>query len=214
MKVSLFSLIKFGQKPHIQDLLDNGAIYMNHISEFIKIEDGFLRGDGHEALVLIEETSDIDILLDGQIIAKADSGHIAFHSKFPVGNIYSMYALLAIEDLSQLKIDARCKEFGDSCLIILDVVEFIDRVKKAVLAINRKLLFSPVSYEDVKSYRGKWTLFKKPITYNYQSEFRFLIKQEDFIGPVVLTIGSLKDIAVVLESECIDRLKVEGNHEP
>ena len=90
MKVSLFALIKFGRKAHIQDLLDNGILYMNHISEFVRIEDAGLRGDGHEALVSIEEIRNIDILLDGTVIAKADNGHIAVHSNCPIGNIYSI----------------------------------------------------------------------------------------------------------------------------
>ena len=119
-----------------------------------------------------------------------------------------MYYMSEINNLSELKIDDRCKEFGDSFLIILDIAEFFKRVEEAADLMKRKLLYGPVTYEDVHSYRGKWSLFKKPVTYKYQNEFRFLIKQTEFVGPIMLKIGPLHGIAVMLESECIGRLNV------
>ncbi|MCC3152152.1 hypothetical protein Q3A66_08810 [Hymenobacter sp. BT770] len=209
MEFSLFALIKFGQKVHIQELLDKGVLYMNHVIEFVKIEDAALRGDVDEALISIEDVFNMDVLLDGVVIAKAAKGCIAVHNNYPVGNIYSMYGLYKTEDLSQISVDARCKKFGDSCLIIHNVGEFLKRVENAALVENKKVLYSPVTYEDKSSYRGKWSLFKKPVLYSYQSEFRLLVKQSDFIGPIILTLGPLNDIALMFDSNAIDNLKVE-----
>ena len=208
-KLSLLGLIKFGQKAHVQDLLDNGTIYMNHVSQFAKTEDGGLRGDGHEALISIEDIFDIDISIDGQVVAKADSGKINIHSNFPIGNIYSMYYLPYVDDLSKIKIDIKCKDFGDSCLIVFDVIEFVKRIKKAASKSGERILLSPVEYQSISTYNGKWSLFKKPDSFSYQNEFRFLIKQGKFVGPIVLSIGPIHDIATMLSSENIETLKLE-----
>jgi hypothetical protein len=210
MEFSLFALVKFGQKIHIQALLEKGQIYMNHISEFIKIEDSKLRGDEYEVLLSAEQVYNLEVSLQGRIIGTAGIGKIFIKNNLPVGNIYSMYALSQTPDLSLLKIDERCKEFGDSCLVILNVAEFMKRIEKAVLESGRKLMYSPVHYEDMQTYIGKWSLFKKPIEYNYQKEFRLVVKQEEFIGPVIYEIGPLDDIAIMLESAGISNWKFQA----
>jgi hypothetical protein len=210
MKFSLFALVKFGQKAHIQALFEKGQIYMNHVSEFVKIEDSKLRGDEYEVLLSAEQIYNLEVSLQGRIIGTAGTGEIFIKNDLPVGNIYSMYALSHVPDLSLLKVDERCKEFGDSCLIILDVAEFIKRIEQAVSESDRKLIYSPVEYENMQTYIGKWSLFKKPLEYNYQKEFRLVVKQEEFVGPVIYEIGPLDDIAVMLESASISNWKFKA----
>jgi hypothetical protein len=200
MNFSLFALVKFGQKIHIQALLEKGQIYMNHVSEFIKIEDSKLRGDEYEVLLLAKQVYNLEVLLHGRTIGTANTAKIFIKNDLPVGNIYSMYALSQIPDLSLLKVDEKCKEFGDSCLIILNVAEFIKRIEKAISESGKNLMYSPVQYENMQTYIGEWSLFKKPLEYSYQKEFRLLVKQEEFVGPITYEIGSLDDIAVMLES--------------
>ncbi|MDO7846349.1 hypothetical protein Q5H92_08280 [Hymenobacter sp. M29] len=207
--VELFALIKFGAKHHMQQLYDDGVLYMNHISEFVRIEDSGLRGDKYESALSMQRMINIDIAHNGIVIAKAERGKITMHEDNPVGNIYSMYGLKVVDDLSQIKVDERCKNFGDSCVILHNVPEFISRVNQAASTLNMKLLYEPVQYQNLEEYEGNWSLFKKPDYYKYQREFRLLIKQEEFIGPIILSIGSIHDIAVMLGTDKIDGLKVE-----
>lgn len=64
MNVNLFGLIKFGQKSHMLQLYEDGVLHMNHLSEFLKIEDNLLRGDKYESLSEIKVINDIKIFLN------------------------------------------------------------------------------------------------------------------------------------------------------
>tara|TARA_R110002049_G_scaffold250486_2_gene424846 strand:- start:867 stop:1061 length:195 start_codon:yes stop_codon:yes gene_type:complete len=55
---------------------------------------------------------------------------------------------------------------------------------------------------------GKITLFQKPLEYEHQKEFRLYVER-DSIEPLILNIGSLKDIAEIYQSnELIKRLEL------
>ncbi|MCX2740591.1 hypothetical protein [Pontibacter anaerobius] len=207
MKVDICSLIKFGEKAHMESFYKKGIVFMNHLNAFRHIEDEELRGDKHEALYEQKEINNIKIYLGNNKLGVAEKGRFQLWNDNPKGNIFSMYALKTTEDLSDIKIDSACKKFGDACVLILDINEFISRVGKAAKRAGYELVYSPVEYIDLKRYHGKWSVFKKPIQYSYQSEFRFFIRREES-EPLFLEIGSLEDIAAIAESDKIDTLKV------
>ncbi|MEJ8802618.1 hypothetical protein [Pontibacter sp. H249] len=207
MKIDVCSLIKFGERAHMESFYKQGIMFMNNLSAFRKIEDGELRGDKHEALYEQKEISNIRISLGDSMIGIADRGFFNLWHDNPKGNIFSMYALETSENLEDIMIDNSCKKFGDTCVFILDIIEFINRVDKAAKRNGYDLIYSPVEYIDLKKFHGKWSVFKKPIQYSYQSEFRFLIRREE-PEPLLLNIGSLEDIAAIAESSKIDTLKV------
>ncbi|SNC66775.1 hypothetical protein SAMN06265337_1725 [Hymenobacter gelipurpurascens] len=205
-KIQLFSLIKIGDRKFMENLYYNGTIYMNHVSEFVKIEDGNVRGDKHEHLDEQQEINNIVISLKGEDVLRADIGKLQVWNEEPIGNIYSMYMLETVENVEDLIIDSKCKQFGDTAVIILKVDEFYDRVKSNIENKGLKVYSGPVDYIDTNTFFGKWSLFKKPLEYKYQSEFRFVVKRNE-ISPLVINIGSLKDIAVIIESDKIDQLR-------
>lgn len=119
-----------------------------------------------------------------------------------------MYTLFTPEDSEKKFIDSKCKDFGDTFVMITNVLEFIGRVKKAASDQNIRIIYGPVEYLDVKQYLGKWAVFKKPSQYSYQNEFRFFIAR-NLSGPFCLNIGSIKDISFMSDSESLDQLTFE-----
>lgn len=207
MNINVCSLIKFGEKAHMESFFQDGLMYMNNLDTFRKIEDQELRGDKHEALYEQREVKNIRISLGSSKIGSAEKGFFQLWHDKPQGNIFSMYALRTTENLNDIEISTNCKKFGDTCVFILDIKEFIKRVKSATHKAGLEVFYAPVEYTDIKSFQGKWSIFRKPLEYSYQSELRFYIKS-DGKGPFCLELGSLKDIAAITESCQIHTLKV------
>lgn len=207
MRINVCSLIKFGEKIHMESFYEDGLLYMNSLEVFRKIEDGELRGDKHEALYEQKEINNIRISLGNNKIGVAEKGFLQLWNENQQGNIFSMVALKTAENLDDIKINSECQKFGDTCVFILDIKEFINRVLKAAKEAGLELTYAPIEYFNMKSFQGKWSVFKKPLQYSFQSEFRFFISREE-PGPLLLEIGSLKDISAIAESSKIDTLKI------
>lgn len=207
MKIEICSLIKFGEKVHMESFYKKGIMFMNHLNSFRYTEDEHLRGDKNEALHEQREVKNIEINLGNNKIGVAKEGRFQLWHDNPTGNIFSMYALKTTQNLNDIKIDDACKKFGDTCVFILDIKEFISRVSEAAQKAGFELVYSPVEYIDLKAFYGKWSPFKKPIQYSYQSEFRFLIQRNDN-EPIFLDVGPLEDIAAIAASDHINTLKI------
>ena len=205
MKINLFGLIKFGQRIHVEELYRKGIIYMNHLSEFLKIDDNVLRGDKYESLSEIKEIINIEISYQGEKVGYAKNGKLSLWNNELSGNIYSMYTLFTIDKLEEIRIDKKCKEFGNSFVIITNVEEFISRVKKEANKQGLDIIFGTVDYVNTKEYVGNWSVFKKPKEYSYQNEFRFFVRQNSS-GPFCLTLGSIENISLMIDSEDLEKL--------
>ena len=204
-KINLFGLIKFGQKVHLEELYRKGVIYMNHLSEFLKLDDNVLRGDKYESLAEIKEIFNIEVSHQGKNVGYAKNGKLSLWNNELSGNIYSMYTLFTNDKLEELRINEKCKEFGDAFVIISNVEEFISRIKKEACKQGLDIVYGTVDYVNAKEYVGNWSVFKKPIEYSYQKEFRFFIRQNSS-GPFCLTLGSIEDISLMLDSGDLDKL--------
>jgi hypothetical protein len=104
-------------------------------------------------------------------------------------------------------IDQRNKQFGDYALSINNPGEFIRRI--SIELNSKKYLWKAdnIEYVDIDSVDDNYNLFKKPFSYNYQNEYRFLIKSWES-EPIKLYLGSLQDIATVLSTDEICSIKL------
>lgn len=208
MEVNLFGLIKFGQKVHMEEFQEKGILYMNHLSEFLKIEDNALRGDKHESLSEISSITNMEISHKGRKLGYAENGRLSLWHNELGGNIYSMYALFTVDKPEEIQIDNRCKEFGNACVIVTKIDEFISRIKNEAAKQEIELIFGPVDYLSTKEYIGNWSVFKKPLEYYYQKEFRFFVRRDNS-GPFCLNIGSIKDISIIMDAGDLEKLRIE-----
>lgn len=195
----LYGFFKIGKEEHIEDLYQNGTIFMNPVSKFKKIEDEHLRGDIHEGSHYVEQANFLRIKFEEQVLDLHDelqnfNCQIYREYKNTRGNIYSLYSFLVEEGQDKFIIDKRNLGFGDTCLFIQDPDEFINRIKKNLDKQNLKYHYGFVKYYDYKTFSGFAGVFHKSNKFEYQNEFRFFVEKNSDT-PLVLKNGSISDIS-------------------
>lgn len=205
--------IKFGSRYTITDLYENGTVYLNPVQYFKNLEDKF-RGDSYEGASYIHNlpAGQFRISIGGKQIDR-DFNYLNLHLKQAyektLGNIYSLYCLSSkiLRGDKPVTIDKRIKDFGDTALLIRDNPKFLELLESALKRKRLKYFTGFVEYYNRHIYNGSVDVFNKPSEYSYQNEFRIYVRRRSD-EPLVLNIGSLKDIAEVYPAnELIDTFK-------
>lgn len=188
-------LLKFGKKIDME-AFQGGVLYMNTLKHFQTLECCELRGDKDEGLsavyqakgAILSRQNDkgecvpIGTIVDQLHYREKDSAH---------ANVFCMHAL-QVEPQKQ-NIDERNFKFGDTFVLILDPIEFLNRVKRAAAQKRIEVYHKLVEYVDRKKYKGPIGPFRKFSEFSYQNEFRILISRES-PGPYELNIEDISDI--------------------
>lgn len=216
MEYTILSFLKFGQEKYINDMFENGTIFMNPVQHFRDFDDGGLRGDPYEG------ASEVNNLPSGTLEIKElnyKGEYISIHYKKSLdvilGNLYCMYCVSSkgFPNPLSFKIDQKNMDFGEKCLMIYDSKTFLERMEKAMGSTNIEFHNGFVDYYDKKEYNGKLTLFQKPLEFEFQKEFRFYLASDE-TKPIILNIGSMKDIAKIHNTkDIIDTLQLVPQNE-
>lgn len=213
---TISTFLKFGHEEHVQQLVDHGIMYCNTVDFFKVLEDKSVRGDKMEFLSKItnlhgDQIKNFSMKVSGNTIDLHPS-HLQLREReqYPYGNLFCMYHIRPDHFQNQRKcfIDPLTQNFGSHFMMVTDCVEFDRRVRLAL--VHQKLEFSRgvVDYYDLKTYNGKLSPFHKSNEYAYQREFRILIK--GFPNePILINIGSLKDITMIFETKRIPEIHFE-----
>ena len=100
------------------------------------------------------------------------------------------------------------EEFGNYGVMILNRAEFFDRISRAFVAKPEyySCYMGFVDYVDMQPGINEWNPFKKDVTrFGYQNEFRIAFKADN-PGATTLDIGSIRDIAVPILAEDVDKI--------
>ena len=89
------------------------------------------------------------------------------------------------------------KQMGDSFLVINNPKQFMDRITKRLEKTDFEFNYGIVNYYDETQDQKNLTLFHKPKSFEYQKEFRILLKS-NLTEPIEFDIGNLTDIAEIL----------------
>ena len=205
--MEILSLIKFGQKEHLEEMLNNGTIYCNPIEYFRKLEDSELRGDSYEGTFKITNyppNSKIEITLhnnlDKPIKLKTASLHLREHYSNIKGNLFCLYCLTSedFKNINKFKIDLKNVGFGSHFLLLKDLKNILPRITNAFDNCEFEYVKGLVQYYDRRTKNGNVTPFEKPLEYAYQKEFRFFVNS-GMQKPIKLHIGPLNDVAQIFE---------------
>lgn len=213
-KINISTFIKFGEEVHIRDLYENGTIYCRSMDIFKVIEDNDLRGDSWEGKELVRTFTDSDkvkleISKGNNVIANLTPtfAQVSKDRTVAGGNLYCLYTIkptdVAIK--RRFKMDIKNKDFGTHFVVIKNNQAFIERIFAALVKGNYKYQCGLVEYIDDK----KNSPFQKRRRFAYQNEFRILIENTT-TNPIVLNIGSIKDIAMVLELEDLEKFSFKA----
>jgi len=209
-KHTVLLFMKFGSKENIEDLFNNGTIYMNPLQKFRELEDEELRGDSYEGVSSILNIPAGDIEIPSlNFKGKYHSLHLRGSREKITGNVFCLYCISSygFNNPEDIKVDEKVKLFGSHVLFIKDKQEFLNRVENKLKSLNLKYNYNFVEYYDKDKINGTVHLFQKPLEFEYQKEFRFYVEKDE-IEPISFSIGSLENIAEIHEIQTIDTLVV------
>ncbi len=212
---NMLIFVKFGEEKYMNDLIKNGNLFLNTVTEFKKIDDDF-RGDKHEGVSDIIQSQNArleltlpEILGGEKIILDGNNGLVGqvlmSNTNFSNTNIYSLYMIPPEEDF---KIDDRMFQFGKYAAIITNPIEFLKRVERSLEELNLAAYMSQVKYLERNDFEGEMSIFNKFSEYSYQNEYRIhVINTED--KPLIINVGSLEDIGQVIPCEYFNNMKLQ-----
>lgn len=201
-KATCHLLVKIGKKEHMEKLINNGEVYMN-TTVFFRENNNSEIGDKFEGALHIKDglVSEYRENLDYEKLFCM--WHINDTTPIYEELIYSDYYDKKL-DQTRLALDLRnLSGFTDNedpyMVVIYNVKEFNNRFKKACKELNVEFVDNRiVSYYDELTIKPDRiiTPYMKRKKYQKQQEVRFLVMKDDN-NPLIVTLGSLKDIACI-----------------
>lgn len=202
--ITIKALLKIGDKVHIEDLQKNGTIYCNSIRTFRQIESRDRnRCDKREGAYKTEILNPewLTVSVDGkQFPFEFISARLnLFDKEIENHKLYCLFGFKKDCAYGVPFINKKNCAFGDKALLITDSYKFISRIESRLKEQILNYRFDWVNYYKEASINDGLSVFDKPVDFEYQSEFRFYIQHED-PEPLVISIGSIEDISIVLDS--------------
>lgn len=211
MEDDVISIIKFGEKKYINELYENGTVFMQRLYNYQKIEHTEI-GDKNEGITHLFQANQVkSFTINGTEIEPIGSIKILESNSYNPF-VYCTYALRESHFKNGINcIDKRCLEFGDAALLITDIDKFYSLLKNAITE-EDGLYSNLVSYVDEKTYNGNMGIFKKLNNYKHQSEHRIVLESSCKSQNIKLNVGSLKEISYMVDTKkLLDTLKKNGN---
>lgn len=206
------TLIKFGQLEHLQQLRDEGLLYLNNLSYFWNIEDEELRGDPFDCAVQVIRGPKVTMVMpDGNEATICTDYTARIRPSEPEKiNIFCMYALRPLIE-GAFPVDEKNKRFGDHALILMDRDEFINRLESSLK--SQMIVGDADIVEYVNDqHAGKLGPFRKFNRFSYQYEWR-LVCYDGPGEPRIIRIGSIRDISAILPTDEVNR-QIQIHFEP
>jgi len=125
------------------------------------------------------------------------------YEKRPPLNIFCVFVFL---ENDKFQFDERNLKFGDFAIVIRDPIEFTKRIHSASNNLGLTVDQRPVTYVPKTIHHGQIGPFKKYDDYEYQREFRYLLKPGRGEA-VTLQISDIRDICFTLPSSEITKLR-------
>lgn len=213
-------LIKFMDEQYVDSFVNEGLLFMNNIRYFRDYEDSdpALRGDTHEGLSASLLAENITLEINERVITDAVGKVDIRKCHQDETNIYSM-TLISDQDIlnsgeNGLLLSNDFAKLGNKAVFIggSDISKFWCHLKNAIN--NDQSIYTleednvvgrKVVYVERALHYSQLTVFNKFKEYAWQHEWRIALKQTKHVGPLPLKIGSLADIAHVIDT--IDLIK-------
>jgi hypothetical protein len=216
--VSIFKY--FSQEKHALDLINRGRMHWKALSSFREIEDGGIRGDPRDGVLVHAPEGGLDARgLDGKPV-KALAGAKRFVASVKGDDIF-------VYCTSNIKSDLLFREFGGFCVEIEDVDKLILMIKARECPASKlayeEITFGSMDYRPLSQIpaadwaRPEKAVFIKPPEYAPQDEFRIALPKRgafqaenvelmiEFEGvqkpppaiqePIFIDIGNITDFA-------------------
>jgi hypothetical protein len=196
---SMLVLFKFGREEHLKAFREQGMLHMRTMRHFAAEEKGNIaRGDRFEGASTIIQPAHLKMTLSHPILGVHEVDPrdvvgpvILAYDAEAEQNIFCMFSLT--EPTPKPLLCDEYLSFGDFFVLVLNAEEFLNRVKRAVMAAKLEGEAGPVTYYDDATYSGRIGPFQKPSVFGYQKEFRIVLRPgtTPFLN---LMVGDLSDV--------------------
>ncbi|MEY8198695.1 MAG: hypothetical protein RPS47_05600 [Colwellia sp.] len=209
-------LIKFGKQAHMDRLINQGEVFLNHVGYFTMLEDDQQRGDLNEGVTSLRPLSGCSLSIkdeDGALtqVAKFTSGTVRERSQnLENANLFCLF-YLRVPINQDLKLSEHIPKknwsgFGDTAVIIYEPNAFLDRLTTAAKGSGFEITKKLIEYKDLSNHHGQLDPFIKDEQYIHQQELRALLwtmPAKTSAESVILDLGDLSDISLMLETSTI-----------
>jgi hypothetical protein len=209
------ALYKYGEAKHLRLALEKGRIRISPTSHYSDSSLNLARQDGDEGRIILRPSqTGFRILLQDQLGKTiVDTSHPRKNQvALEMGgdqNFYVWCCSKAYEPRMFVDFEA------DACLVIHELQEFAERLNRGLyqkVPVLPRMYANDVKYYDPlcpdDSFSEIFTsrcplFFCKDFRYAYQKEYRFSwpMKERVELEPIEIEIGSIQDIAELLETE-------------
>ena len=185
---------------------------MNPVSYFKNIEGDKERTDKNENITGLHQADGVKIYVDGKPL-NGLVGQVTYYipdqDQFMASHIFCMSHLsggMPIREDGKI-FDDRIKDFGEAFAVIGRLDIFAERLNAKLQSLldSAEIIRAHtrrVEYIDKSSYSGDMDIFKKTNDYIHQNEFRIAVTRPvDFNNPFQFDIGSLSDIAKIIDTK-------------
>ncbi len=202
-------------EQYVNSFINEGLLFMNNIQSFRTFEDSdpALRRDVHEGLSASLLPENITLELNGHVFTSLVDKIDLRQCHQDETNIYSM-TIISDEDILKsgengLRLSNNFVKFGNKAVYIggSDISEFWRRLKNTIdnhssiyTLEEDNIVARKISYVERKLHHSQLSVFNKFKEYAWQHEWRIALKQTERVGPLPLKIGSLADIAHVIDT--------------
>lgn len=202
----------------MEKLFYDGEIYCNTFEYFAKHEAKEV-GDPFETVsdlhqgrltrIGINDKSGVKQYFDVDVPGQLKEFHTAH-----VGNIFCLYAFKYSDylDSGEMYLPKAISGFGDSVIVILDIHQFLERVRFKLTELDKSCQHNFVEYLEFKSYSGKRSPFQKDSAFSHQNEYRLYVHPNvsENKEPFKFSLGAMDDIARLCD---LEDFKIELSYE-
>lgn len=234
----------FDTEAHADAFIQKGELFCRTLGCFKKLDENNGRGDRFEAVTGWHQPDQIKLAItfkdkDGvekTVPIERIAGPVTIQNNgYDKLNLYCMYAVQIpefegsyeteeervaivqkinsmLKDRSTLSADFLA--LGEFAVVVFQVEEFVDRMKKAAKDRKYACWHRLVEYYDPDKFHGSFNeleaVFKKRNLYKHQSEYRFVFGSHEPEGSTVIYLGPLDGVAIkVPTSEINDKLQLK-----
>ena len=223
MRTTLFLVKFFGKETYADDFV-RGQIFANRLSKFKQAEDSedsdkSGRMDRHESTTAWLQPGKCSVKINGMDISDDLAGPLQVQMDWLNHlNVFCVHAAhsgdLNLASLSndnvealrqELTIPPKCLDLGKYAVVVMNVPEFVKRMRDSARAKGYGIRYGLVQYYDPETFHGNFddeeAAFRKQNRYSFQREFRFAMNSGS-LGeePLVMDIGDISDITLQLKS--------------
>ena len=215
-----FFLLKFGQKEHLDLLLNKGQLFFSSLERFRDMDGSEEIKDLNEGVSKVKDaTGGVLHVKDpetGELVKLGviTSGKTRWHnSNTESVRIFCTYMhKIDIKDfpnpMKSLPTDLAENMGYDHCLIITNPRGFILKVRKYLTDQGIDFMDAPVEYVDKEKFEGELLPHHKDLRYSHQNEFRIGAVMPHADDTCQIEIGSLQGMGGIIQTNEVHDLVI------